>query len=199
MSRRRHPAPAANAPRRALAAVAVLLGALAPPLAPYSPPSAAASVAARGHPSAATDGGPVLPDQDWMWPVEGARSVMEPFRPPAHAYGPGHRGVDIAASGDLRAPAGGVVAFVGTVADRALLTIDHGNGLITTYEPATAILAPGAPVRRGDLVARASSGGHAPAGSVHVGVRWNGVYVNPMLLFGGVPRAVLLPCGADRC
>ena len=43
------------------------------------------------------------------------------------------------------------------------------------------------------------SGGHTPAGAVHVGVRWNGVYINPMLLFGGVERAVLLPCGSGGC
>lgn len=203
MSVRRPPAHGAHAPRgasRALLAVALLLGALAPLLGPQPPSSAAAPLdPARGRPPAASGGGPVLPDHDWLWPVAGARSVTEPFRPPAHAYGPGHRGVDIAASGDLRAPADGVVAFAGTVADRTLLTIDHGNGLVTTYEPATAVLGPGSPVRRGDLVAQVSSGGHAPLGSLHVGVRWNGVYINPMLLFGGVPRAVLLPCGASGC
>lgn len=195
--------PAAQTPRRAsrlLIAAALLLGALAPMLGPCASPSVAALVEpAVVHRSMVGDGGTALPDRDWTWPVDEARSVTEPFRPPAHAYGPGHRGVDIAGSGDLRAPADGVVAFAGTVADRALLTIDHGNGLVTTYEPAVTALSPGTPVRRGEIVARTSSGGHTRPGSLHVGVRWNDVYINPMLLFGGVPRAVLLPCGAGGC
>ena len=188
---------------RVLALVAALLGVLAPLLGPSAAPAAVAGPPLAGAIAAERSlggaSGPPLPDGDWLWPVNGPRSVVEPFRAPAHAYGSGHRGIDIAASGDLRAPADGVVAFVGTVVDRPLLTIDHGNGLVTTFEPATTTLAPGAAVRRGAVVASTATGGHARSGTVHLGVRWNGVYVNPMLLFGGVPRAVLLPCGAGPC
>ncbi|PRB07339.1 murein hydrolase activator EnvC [Microbacterium sp. MYb64] len=146
----------------------------------------------------AVDPGP-LPDGDWLWPVVGARTVVVPFRAPAHAYGPGHRGMDVAASGEVRAPASGAVAYRGVVVDRALLTIDHGNGLVTTLEPVQAVLGAGAAVRAGDAVATVSAGGHTPEGALHIGVRWNGAYINPMLLFGGVPRAVLLPCGPGGC
>ncbi|MGN8025670.1 murein hydrolase activator EnvC family protein [Microbacterium sp. 22242] len=151
-----------------------------------------------GSPHAAAES-PALPDAGWLWPVAGARSVIVPFRAPAHEYGPGHRGIDIAASGEVRAPADGAIAFAGTVVDRPLLTIDHGNGLVTTLEPVQTSLAPGTVVRRGEVVGASASGGHAPAGTMHVGVRWNGVYINPMLLFGGAPRAVLLPCGSGGC
>jgi murein DD-endopeptidase MepM/ murein hydrolase activator NlpD len=107
--------------------------------------------------------------------------------------------MDVAAAGAVRAPASGAIAFRGTVVDRPLLTIDHGNGLVTTLEPVQSDLDAGAALRQGDRIATLASGGHTPPGALHIGVRWNGAYINPMLLFGGVPRAVLLPCGSDGC
>lgn len=92
-----------------------------------------------------------------------------------------------------------MVVFSGVVVDRPLLTIDHGHGLVTTLEPARSSLPPGTRVRRGDVVAELATGGHAPSGSLHIGVRRDGAYINPMLLFGAAPRAVLLPCGQDGC
>jgi len=203
---------APRTPFARLAITATLLGVLAPLPGPVpgaaraatGEPVPAGRVGApfppdRGRSESTLAGSPALPERDWLWPVAGARSVVEPFRAPAHDYGPGHRGMDIAATGEVRAPADGVVAFRGVVVDRPLLTIDHGDGLVTTLEPMQSALAPGTAVRRGDVVGTSASGGHAPSGTLHVGVRWNGVYINPMLLFGDVPRAVLLPCGADGC
>jgi murein DD-endopeptidase MepM/ murein hydrolase activator NlpD len=129
----------------------------------------------------------------WDWPVEPAR-IAAPYVAPAHAYGPGHRGLDLHAEGRIRAPADGVVAFAGTVVDRGVLTIDHGDGRVLTLEPVEPLVAAGDVVRRGQEVATLGSGGHAALGTLHVGVRVEGEYVNPMLLFGTVPRAVLLPC-----
>ena len=132
----------------------------------------------------------------WLWPVDGARVVVEPFRAPAHEYGAGHRGVDLAtASGAVaRAPAEGVVAFRGVVVDRPLLTIEHAGGLVSTFEPLLSTLMPGDTVSEGDEVGVVGTGGHAAPGSLHLGVRLDGEYINPMLLFADVPRAVLLPC-----
>lgn len=147
-----------------------------------TPPSAAPSVDATAS--------------DWTWPVDGPRSVVAEYRAPAHEYGAGHRGVDIEAvvGAPVRAPADGVVAFRGVVVDRALITIEHDGGYVTTFEPVLSGLNPGDAVSAGDVVGTVDLGGHAAAGALHVGVRLNGVYINPMLLFGGVPRAVLLPC-----
>ena len=133
--------------------------------------------------------------RDWIWPAERFRLAV-PFVAPAHAYGPGHRGIDLDLLGDtvVRAPADGVVAFAGSVAGRGILTIDHRDGLVTTLEPVDADLAPGTPVRRGENVATLAAGGHAATGALHFGVRRHGEYINPLLLLGGVPRAVLLPC-----
>lgn len=140
-------------------------------------------------------------DRDWSWPLLGTRVVVEPFRAPAHAYGPGHRGIDIAPSTDaaVHAPADGVVAFRGVVVDRAVLTIDHGDGLVSSFEPVLSAVNAGTVVSEGELLGTIDVGGHAAAGTLHVGVRSDGVYVNPMLLFGGVPRAILLPCGPGGC
>jgi murein DD-endopeptidase MepM/ murein hydrolase activator NlpD len=120
---------------------------------------------------------------------------VAPFVQPAHAYAAGHRGIDLSGDGDaVTAPANGVVAFVGTVVDRGVLTIDHGGGWVSSFEPVTSPLLPGAIVVRGQEVARLAAGGHATLGTLHLGVRYEGEYVNPLLLLGGVPRAVLLPC-----
>ncbi|MFD7870819.1 murein hydrolase activator EnvC family protein [Microbacterium sp. NPDC059771] len=136
------------------------------------------------------------PAGDWHWPVEGARSVVVRFRAPTQPYGPGHRGVDIAApvGAAVMAPADGVVAFRGVVVDRPLLTITHAGGLVTTFEPVDSSLSPGERVTRGQQVGTVARGGHAADGTVHLGVRLQGLYVDPLTLFGEVRRAVLLPC-----
>lgn len=145
-------------------------------------------------PAAAAPPGPGA--DRWQWPVEGGREVLEPFRAPAHDYGPGHRGIDLGApvGSSVRAPADGVVAFRGTVVDRPLLTIDHGGGIVSTFEPLDSELVPGSAVQAGDEIGVVATGGHAAAGQLHLGVRLDGVYINPMLMFGEVPRAILLPC-----
>lgn len=134
----------------------------------------------------------------WRWPVAGGRDVVTPFQAPAHDYGPGHRGIDLAASVGtaVYAPADGVIAFRGVVVDRPLVTIDHGDGLVTTLEPVTSELSAGTVIHAGDAVGSVAQGGHSPVGQLHLGVRLNGVYINPMLMFADVPRAILLPCCA---
>jgi murein DD-endopeptidase MepM/ murein hydrolase activator NlpD len=135
-----------------------------------------------------------LSGRGWIWPVSGFR-VVAPYVQPAHRYAPGHRGIDVEpADAAVVAPADGVIAFAGTVADRAIVTIDHGDGLVTTLEPVASELLAGTVVRRGEVVGVVSVGGHAPAGAMHFGVRLDGEYINPLLLLGGIPRAVLLPC-----
>ena len=49
----------------------------------------------------------------WAWPVTGA--VERPFAPPAHRYGAGHRGVDLAAppGTPVRAAGAGRISYAG--------------------------------------------------------------------------------------
>jgi murein DD-endopeptidase MepM/ murein hydrolase activator NlpD len=143
--------------------------------------------------------GPAVADANmprWRWPLVGARTVVEPFRAPAHEYGAGHRGVDLRSSigGIVTAPADGTVAFRGTVVDRPLLTIRHADGLVSTFEPLRTTLDPGEVVSAGQEIGVVDRGGHTPAGALHLGVRRDGTYINPMMLFGALPRAILLPC-----
>lgn len=171
----------------------VIVTVLALALSGPSPAAAApTSAASYERPSTSADEA----TGDWLWPLEGPRNVVAEYRAPAHEYGAGHRGIDLAApvGSVVRAPADGVVAFRGTVVDRALITIEHADGYVTTFEPLLSELSPGDAVAAGDPIGTVDVGGHAQAATLHVGVRLNGVYVNPLLMFGGVPRAVLLPC-----
>ena len=131
----------------------------------------------------------------WIVPLPGAR-VVRGFEAPAHEYAAGHRGVDLAGASDAAvvAPASGVVAFAGPVAGRSVVTIDHGDGTVSSLEPVETTLAAGAAVSAGSTIGSLSPGGHAGPGTLHLGARRNGEYIDPMLLLGGMPRAVLLPC-----
>lgn len=151
----------------------------------------AAAADARTPPAAPS----ATPAGGWDWPVHPFR-VERPFVAPPHRYGPGHRGIDLRplGGGEVRTPAAGVVAFSGEVAGRGVVTIDHGDGLVTTLEPVDSELAAGTPVEGGAVVGLISTGGHSESGTLHFGVRLDGEYINPLVLLGGVPRAVLLPC-----
>ena len=127
----------------------------------------------------------------YAWPVEG--EVIRPFDPPGDPFGSGHRGIDIAApSGTpVRAAEEGVVAFAGSVAGSLFVSVDHPDGVRTTYSWLSAVA-----VRRGDPVVRlqvlgASGPGHpghpAPA-HLHLGARVGQAYVDPLLLLE--PRGV---------
>lgn len=87
-------------------------------------------------------------------PLAGAVSVVKPFDPPAQRWLAGHRGVDLAGThlSSVLAPAEGTVLFAGTVAGRPVLSIDHGGGLRTTYEPVRATVREGESVRAGETV-----------------------------------------------
>lgn len=118
----------------------------------------------------------------WTWPVVGP--VVAAFEPPETPFGSGHRGIDIAAAvgSVVIAPESGVVAFAGPVGGHLFVTLDHGNGLTSTYSWLSATL-----VRRGDAVPRgapiAETGQGHPGSTVphlHVGVRLGDVYLDPL-------------------
>jgi murein DD-endopeptidase MepM/ murein hydrolase activator NlpD len=120
----------------------------------------------------------------YAWPLHGA--VVRRFEPPDSPYGSGHRGIDIAASAGtpVRASSGGMVAFAGTVAGSRHVSIDHPDGIRTTYSFLSAV-----GVRAGDTVVRgsvigASGSGHPGSEShhLHFGARLAGEYIDPMLL-----------------
>lgn len=132
-------------------------------------------------------------------PVGPPLTVLTPFDPPDHAYGRGHRGVDLAAEAGsrVRAALGGTVAFAGMVAGRGVVSVQNAHGLRTTFEPVAASVTVGDRVRAGDVLGTLASGhpSCAPASCLHLGLRRpDGSYLDPMLLFRP-GRAVLLPWG----
>lgn len=157
--------------------------------------SSSATAAVRADTDPATAVGPVPVAAAWTWPVAGAPVVERPFQPPLTAYGPGHRGVDIAAEvgSTVVSPAAGVVLFAGPVAGRSIVTVDHGDGRVTSFDPVAAIRPVGTQVAAGDVVGVLEPGGHCSSGCLHLGLRIDGEYVDPLPLFARPRRAVLLP------
>lgn len=131
----------------------------------------------------------------WLWPLTAPHSVARPFEAPASAYATGHRGIDLPArpGAPVFAPADGVVSFSGLVAGRPVLSISHPGDLISSVEPVRGDVSSGDHVSAGQRVGTVASGGHCAEVCLHFGVRLHGQYVSPMLVLGGVQRAVLLP------
>lgn len=92
------------------------------------------------------------PSSRWQWPLDGQRDVIRSFEAPAHRYAAGHRGVDLAGEGAVRAVESGVVRFAGMVAGRGVVSITHHDGLVSTYEPVAASVTAGAVVHTGDTI-----------------------------------------------
>lgn len=133
----------------------------------------------------------------WAWPIAPRPAVTRRFEL-EHPYAAGHRGIDLAApaGAPVLAPAGGTVRFAGFVVDRPVLSIDHGNGVLSSFEPIDADVAEGEAVVAGQRIGTVSgSSVHAPSGGLHLGARLDGGYVDPLGLLGSIPRAVLLPAG----
>ncbi|MFD8473571.1 peptidoglycan DD-metalloendopeptidase family protein [Streptomyces globisporus] len=92
------------------------------------------------------------------WPLAGRPALLRGWEPPAGPYGPGHRGVDLAAGPGARvlAAADGRVSFAGRVAGRGVLAIEVTESgsppLRTTYEPVRSLVEKGASVRAGQPV-----------------------------------------------
>jgi murein DD-endopeptidase MepM/ murein hydrolase activator NlpD len=128
----------------------------------------------------------------WAWPVDGRHTILRPFLAPSTRYAAGHRGIDIAATGTVTAPSAGVVHFEGYVVNRPVLSLDHGGGVVSTYEPVTSALRAGDPVARGQVIGHLESG-HCTETCLHFGVRVHNEYVSPMLYLGGIAYSVLLP------
>lgn len=154
-------------------------------LASVTPATGVADPEVRAGGLPAADAGPGYGDYDW--PVQGP--VIRPFQPPAGPYGSGHRGVDIAvpAGTPVRAAGDGVVAFAGPVAGERYVSIDHPDGVRTTYSWLSSIdVTTGAPMARGQILGRTGQGhpGVEPS-HLHLGARYAGSYLDPMVLLLG--------------
>ena len=114
--------------------------------------------------------------------------VTDPFRAPASPYGPGNRGIEYATVPGtiVRAIGPGTVAFAGSVAGTRYVSVDHADGLRSSYGGLASIsvvvgqaLGPGAEVGRS-------------ADTLHLGVRRGDEHLDPEALFAAAAPAVRL-------
>jgi murein DD-endopeptidase MepM/ murein hydrolase activator NlpD len=165
----------------------ILLLAVAVAGAAATPISAGAS-----RPSGAPRNGGAEAANGWVRPVPGP--VVRPFAPPPHPYGPGHRGVDLAAPAGTPVVAAGPgrVVFAGPVAGHLHVVVRHPPGWRTTYAFLDEVrVRAGTEVRAGSLIghtggAGSAAGGHP--GALHFALRVGERYVDPMALFSGRAR-----------
>lgn len=130
---------------------------------------------------------------DWGSPLPDA-PVTRVFDLKHGPYRAGHRGVDLLAPQGSRviAPESGEVTFAGTVVDRPVLSLLISGRYLLSVEPVVTQLQPGDRVRRGETLGTVQGVGHCAASCVHLGVREDGMYLNPVRFFGQF-RPRLLP------
>ncbi|MFI9510045.1 M23 family metallopeptidase [Nocardia sp. NPDC052566] len=137
------------------------------------------------------------PGSRYGWPLQPRPPVVRRFDRPVHDWLPGHRGVDLAGTPgqSVLAAGDGIVVFVGTVADKPVVSIDHPGGLRTTYEPVRSELVVGTRVTRGTTIGTLDAGheGCAAAACLHWGLRREGggrqarEYLDPLGLLHPTP------------
>ena len=130
--------------------------------------------------------GPLRPRGRYQWPTGAPATVVEAFDPPAVVWGRGHRGVDLAAAegAQIRSAAAGTVVFAGMVAGRPVVSIDHADGIRTTYEPVEPTVGAGEAVGAGQVIGTLLPG-HRSDGvcALHWGARTGPkTYINPLRL-----------------
>jgi murein DD-endopeptidase MepM/ murein hydrolase activator NlpD len=166
----------------------VIAGAI---LAGSAAPSAAASIGPQARPMLGRlepASGPLTPDYGaYAWPAVGP--VIRGFEPPPDPYSSGHRGIDIAApfGSPLVAANDGVIAFAGWVGGYLFISIDHADGVRTTYSWVSAIsVAKGQAVIKGQVIG-ATGHGHPDVDTphLHFGAKVGSEYIDPMLLLEG--------------
>lgn len=143
-----------------------------------SPPPVTGSLTSRPAPSGS-----------YRWPVPGPPHPGRLFDPPSTTYGRGHRGVDLVApaGGPVLAAGDGTVVFAGSLAGRGVVSIQHPDGLRTTYEPVTATVTVGVGVRAGQQIGILEAGhpGCSASACLHWGVRRGAdIYLDPLRLIG---------------
>jgi murein DD-endopeptidase MepM/ murein hydrolase activator NlpD len=124
-------------------------------------------------------------------PVRGV--LVRGFEAPAGPYGPGHRGVDLRApvGTPVAAPAAGTVRFAGRVAGSAWVSVAVAPGVVVTVGPLRDVA-----VAAGERVAALAPVGRLAAGhggAVHLSLRVDGGYLDPLPWLVDRPRPRLAP------
>lgn len=114
--------------------------------------------------------------------------VLRGFDPPEYDWLAGHRGVDldIPIGAPIAAAGAGTVHFAGSVAGTPTISIEHDDGIRTTYQPVFARVSAGDQVAIGETI-----GTLAPPVDGDPGLHWGArvgpkTYINPLDLLGEV-------------
>lgn len=117
----------------------------------------------------------------YVRPVHG--EILRHFEPPPTPYSAGHRGIDMAApeGTPVLAAAAGTVAFAGQVGGSLYVSIDHADGLRSTYSFLSLILVDeGATVAQGEPIALSGPcHAGAPSPCLHFGIKRGDEYLDP--------------------
>lgn len=148
----------------------------------------------------------VLPKEalaaDWVAPLPEPLTITRAFDPPADPYGSGHRGVDLAGNPGqpVVASGAGAVVFAGPLAGRDVISIQHGEGLRTTYEPVSPAIAAGMSVSPGQVIGTLDAGhpGCPVEACLHWGLKRGELYLDPLLLLSQGPVRLLPRYGTDE-
>jgi len=136
----------------------------------------------------------VTADPVGVWPLDPTPEVVTGFDPPSSPWGSGHRGVDLLGTvgQPVHAALPGVVSFVGSIAGRGVVVVDHGDTR-TTYEPVGPRVAVGDAVRAGARIgALTLPGSHClPRACLHWGWLRADTYLDPLRLVGAGPVRLL--------
>jgi murein DD-endopeptidase MepM/ murein hydrolase activator NlpD len=122
-----------------------------------------------------------------------AGPIVRGFDATAGTYGPGHRGVDIGGrvGQAVRAPAGGRVRFAGPVAGVTWVSLLVAPGVTVTVGPLLEVeVTTGQRVR---ALAPVGTLGPGHGKTLHLGLRVDGVYVDPLPYLLDRPRPRLAP------
>lgn len=113
--------------------------------------------------------------------------VLRGFQIAEYNWLPGHRGVDLAGTaGDLvKAAAAGTISWIGVIDGVPMMTVQHPDGLRTTYQPVEATVATGQQVSAGQPIGVLTAGHCATQACLHWGLRNGDSYLDPLLWLGG--------------
>ncbi len=129
---------------------------------------------------------------DYECPINKCQVVNE-FIIGTHNWDVGHRGVDL--TGNVASPVyaaqTGEVIYAGQLNDRKIVSIQHANGIRTTYEPINPTVKKGELVSKGKVIGTLMTG-HCQKSCLHWGAKTGADnYINPHLLLSH-PKVRLL-------
>ncbi|MFT8355866.1 MAG: M23 family metallopeptidase [Bifidobacterium aquikefiri] len=115
-----------------------------------------------------------------IWPVENP-TITQEFIAPAQQWSSGHRGIDMQTQTGqtLVSPVDGVVSFQGKVAQKSVVSVQHG-AMTFTFEPAVTWLAAGERLTQGQPFATVENmSDHCEDSCLHWGLKRGSDYLDP--------------------